>query len=157
MFLPPATAKPDAERAPTMMIIGKAAGNHCKDDMAAAERGVGMMNAQKAPEKITRRRRIFESNATYVVLLQNVHFQSGQAPLPRTSPLALHGALTAMSRRAESPDDDDADADGGGGGVAFFNNGAAAASDTLLDEADEIGWEDKLVRYWRATPKSSPL
>ncbi len=51
-----------------------------------------------------------------------------------------------MSRRAESPDDDDADADGGGGGVAFFNNGAAAASDTLLDEADEISWEDKLVR-----------
>jgi hypothetical protein len=50
-----------------------------------------------------------------------------------------------MSRRAESPDNDDADADGGGG-VAFFNNGAAAASDTLLDEADEISWEDKLVR-----------
>ena len=61
-----------------------------------------------------------------------------------------------MSRRAESPDDDDADADGSG--VAFFNNGAAAASDTLLDEADEIGWEDKLVLYCvRAAPTSSPL
>ena len=53
--------------------------------------------------------------------------------------------------RVERDDDDDGDGGGGvgggnEGGIAFFDNGAAADAETQLDESDEIGWEDKLVR-----------
>ena len=51
--------------------------------------------------------------------------------------------------RVERDDDDDGDGGGVGGdegGIAFFDNGAAADAETQLDESDEIGWEDKLVR-----------
>jgi hypothetical protein len=40
----------------------------------------------------------------------------------------------------EDEDEDD------NSGIQFFDNGTAASSHTLLDERDEMGWDEKLVR-----------